>query len=68
MDRMLYLSNALYRRGFDLTCTLCVLSYMNTPIRNATTRLTNSTPFLQLEQIELQKWAHMILMGTLRKA
>ncbi|AGN19096.1 hypothetical protein YH66_07190 [[Brevibacterium] flavum] len=67
MDRMQYLSNALYRRGFDLTFRLNVLSYMNTPIHDATTRLINSTPFAQLEQIEWQKWAHTILMGPMGK-
>lgn len=59
MDRKLCLSNALCRRGFDLTFTLDVLSYMNTPTRNATTRLVKSTLFMQLEQIESGKWAKM---------
>lgn len=52
MDRKQCLPNTLYGRGFDFTYKLGVLSYKNTPIPYAATRLTKTTPLLQLEQIQ----------------
>lgn len=60
MDRKQCLPNTLYIRGFDFTYKLGVLSYKNTPTPYAATRLINTTLFVQLEQIEFSKWAHMI--------